>query len=716
MNIWPEKHLVITSFNVQSIWGKIDSVLDSLKENRSDICFLQETWLQSGDHNKVRTIRNKAKHYDYDLISCPRKNKKGGGIGFLYRKHLALTPVNVTRKSTFEVTEAVLRGSSLNFLRLCCIYRTGPRSKKFLVEFSKYLDILDSKHGEPIVCGDFNIHMHRPNLLYTKKFNELLAGKDYVQHVVGSTQKKNGLLDLVLTKTSYTSKIVSISNIPRIDHCTGSDHNLIKTVNNFEAMQSVKEKIQYRNYKNIDLENFKRDILNSKLCNPGDYVDVSNAVNVYDSCLTELINNHAPLISKFVNKDHSPWWNEACRDAQRKRRKAERNFHNNRTQANLKGYRGSKENYKNVINKTCQQFFYTKICARPINVKTSYKYINSLLSRDQGKGIFPSGEMNQNLANALSDHFESKSQNIYSGIQQNNRNYNANDVAALNDALLSSSSETTSKLKKFTPLNNNQIHDIVKSMNQTCCDLDPAPTSLILNCLDELLPIISFIVNQSIGNSEMPMSLKEALINPTLKKLNLDSEDVNNYRPISNLKFLSKIIEKCVYVQLNDYLQTNSLHAATQSGYRKYHSCETAVAKIHNDILTVINKNTHVVLLLLDLSSAFDTVDHNILLNKLENKFGIIDKALLWFKSYLTNRSYRTKVRDGYSSLRWLLSGVPQGSILGPILFTLYIKDLQTIALIDNFHIHSYADDTQIYTEFIVNVTCIVIYAQLIIV
>ncbi len=221
-----------------------------------------------------------------------------------------------------------------------------------------------------------------------------------------------------------------------------------------------------------------------------------------------------------------------------------------------------------------------------------------------------------------------------------------------------------------------------------------------MECLPALLPILSYIINTSLQSCTFPQKLKEALVRPSMKNTDMDSESLKNYRPISNLAFLSKIIEKCVAIQLTSYLEDNKLLSRYQSGYRKYHSCETATTRIHNDILVMCDSNSKVVLLLLDLSAAFDTVSHKQLLKKLQNMYGINDDALLWFKSYLSHRSFIVKIKNSCSDREELNIGVPQGSILGPLLFILYTKDLDIIARTHGFEIHFYADDTQLYFTF----------------
>jgi hypothetical protein len=173
-----------------------------------------------------------------------------------------------------------------------------------------------------------------------------------------------------------------------------------------------------------------------------------------------------------------------------------------------------------------------------------------------------------------------------------------------------------------------------------------------------LLPMICKIVNLSLELGSVPSSLKSAVLKPLLKKPSLNHEVLRNYRPISNLKAISKIIEKIVSVQLNQYLNMNNLHVSMQSAYKKFHSCETALLRVKNDVLQAIDNR--VAILLLDLSAAFDTVDHHILINRPRTKFGICGKALSWFKSYLSDRSQFVSINNSQSDTLHLNCGVPQ--------------------------------------------------------
>uniref|UniRef100_A0A671VYM4 Reverse transcriptase domain-containing protein n=1 Tax=Sparus aurata TaxID=8175 RepID=A0A671VYM4_SPAAU len=251
----------------------------------------------------------------------------------------------------------------------------------------------------------------------------------------------------------------------------------------------------------------------------------------------------------------------------------------------------------------------------------------------------------------------------------------------------------------FPEVSQQGVEDIIRKMKPSTCALDPFPTALVKTNISIISPLITTVINYSIQAGHVPPVLKTAIIRPILKKLSLDPEILANYRPISNLPFLSKVLEKAVSARLQDHLKQNNLFERFQSGFRSAHSTETALMRVTNDLLMTADAGSPSLLILLDLSAAFDTVDHCILLNRLHHTIGLTDTALDWFHSYLTDRTEYVSIGGARSGTHTVTCGVPQGSVLGPTLFTLYMLPLGQIIHHFGVPFHCYADDTQLYIK-----------------
>ncbi len=225
----------------------------------------------------------------------------------------------------------------------------------------------------------------------------------------------------------------------------------------------------------------------------------------------------------------------------------------------------------------------------------------------------------------------------------------------------------------------------------------PLQTWLSKRCAVDLAPYLTTLFNLSLRTATFPASMKIATVKPLLKKINLDNCDIKNYRPVSNLTFISKLLERAVSKQIMDYLENNSLLPTCQSAYRVAHSTETALLKIFSDLTLAADSGQISLVACLDLSAAFDCVDHEILIQRLHREFGMAAPVTSWIASYLHDRKQFIKCTNSSSMLRTLNCGVPQGSVLGPLLFLIFTADIERIVRSRGLSAHVYADDIQAY-------------------
>lgn len=241
------------------------------------------------------------------------------------------------------------------------------------------------------------------------------------------------------------------------------------------------------------------------------------------------------------------------------------------------------------------------------------------------------------------------------------------------------------------------VRSVIRSSRTKSCMLDPIPTVLVKKCIDVLVCPITAIINSSLMTGVFPTQFKHGVVTPIIKKKDLDPDILKNYRPITNLSFVSKVTERVVSNQLHQYLQVNDLYARMQSAYRPNHSTETALLRVHNDICLALDDNNDFILVLLDLSSAFDMVNHQILLGRLQKRYGVNGTVLDWLESYLSGRMQSVRIGNETSEPVCLKRGVPQGSVLGPSLFSLYVAPIEDIVESYGLTCAVYADDTQLY-------------------
>ncbi len=270
---------------------------------------------------------------------------------------------------------------------------------------------------------------------------------------------------------------------------------------------------------------------------------------------------------------------------------------------------------------------------------------------------------------------------------------------SLTQDLQPTTSTAQTPIFSFCPLTEAEVSKLLLSSHPTTCPLDPIPSHLLQAISPTLLPALTHIINTSLLTGIFPTAFKQARVTPLLKKPTLNTSLIENYRPVSLLPFIAKTLERVVFNQVSLFLSQNNKLDAKQSGFRSGHSTETALLSVTEALRIAKANSKSSVLILLDLSAAFDTFNHQILLFTLSS-LDITGIPLRWFESYLTGRSFKVAWGGEVSKAHQLVTGVPQGSVLGPppLLHIHYITG--PIIQAHGFSYHFYADDTQLYLSF----------------
>ena len=345
--------------------------------------------------------------------------------------------------------------------------------------------------------------------------------------------------------------------------------------------------------------------------------------------------------------------------------------------------------YRSAIDEAKTGYYVGKVQECAGDQKKLFEIIKSLtkpLKQEQ----YPDSDSLKDLADAFGDFFIMKIQKIRTKLDsQDPEPITIPRVPVKEEDMLLSSQ----------PLTEDDVRKLIKQSPNKQCSSDPIPTWLLKECLDSLLPVITLLVNKSLQIGYFPEEWKNALVKPLLKKLGLELV-FPSFRPVSNLQFISKLAEKASVNQLSGHMNKVRSLPLGQSAYRPFHSTETALLKVQSDILLNMDDQKVTLLVMLDRSAAFDTIDHSILLETLGSGFGVGGTALKWFTSYLSQRTQQVQIKGTLSEKKQLTTGVPQGSCLGPVLFTIYVADLFQIIEKHLPEAQGYADDHQVYLSF----------------
>ena len=688
-----ESRLNFCSINTQSIRNKTIEFHEFVLQQNLDIVAISETWLRPDDNAIIAELTP----VGFSFLHVPRQGKQGGGVGLLYRSDISICQKNDhVQYVTFESIHMEVTCNSKS-VRLVNVYRSGRDNKgnsvafgQFLNEFEDMIEDLLFNPSDIVICGDFNVHVDNSSDVNASKFISVLESHNLIQHVKEPTHTRGHCLDLVLTRTS--SDVISEVWV----HPGLSDHYGVMAQLNLTKKPLLSTTLTTRNLKQIDPNKFSSDVDTSFSNFNFENVTVESAVRYYESSLIDILNKHAPISTRSVRlRPSSPWFNEGIREARQSRRRLERKWHRTKSTTDRELYNQQKNVVCRLVNKAKTSHYSLKIEETKGDQKRLFNIVNGLLN-NRSKPVLPSfsSETDEELAFRFSKYFSEKIANIRLMFRPSTQ-----VGVRCGHELSPGASKNITCLNIFSPASVDEIKEFIMKSNNKSCELDPVPVSLIKACVNSVTPFITSVVNKSFSAGVFPDNLKVSHIRPLLKKTGLDKENLCNYRPISNLKFLSKILERVVCVRIQKHANENSLGDVFQSAYKPNHGVETALLCVHSDIMCALDNGEVCAVVLLDLSAAFDTVDHNVLLLRLENELGIHGKALNWFESYLSRRPQHVRIGTSNSKPFYQEYSVPQGSVLGPILFTVYTCPLRDVILKHNIQYHFYADDTQLYVR-----------------
>ena len=653
------------------------------------IIALAETWLTS-DSEHLCNLPGYKYHGNF------RKNRVGGGVGFLVRSMVAfkaredLDLFNDHIETTFiEIPYSCIDLNTRTRALVGVIYRPpGANLDSFLTSLVALLNQLRVENKTCYLMGDFNINlMNHDSHSQTNGFLDLMY-----------TNAFHPLINKPTRITSYSSTLIdnifhnsfSSNQLSGILYTDISDHLPVFVLSR-TGMVPYEEPVsfEYRRFNDRSIGRFRELLQGFNWQELYNKSDSESAYNFFIENIQSMYNTSFPLTLKLRNpKKKKPWISVAIKKSISKKNKLYKKYHRIPTLLNEIAYKTYKNNLNRLIQVSKKLYYNNALDEHKSNLKRTWQILKEIVGLPDKSALSKAFVVNdrevtdpKEIANSLNEYFVNVGTNLASSIPHSNLNPT--------DRIDSSPSSIY-----LVPVVEGEVLRCLSQLKDGSAGHDSLKPSVIKLCKESLVTPLTFIYNMSITEGCVPNSLKYAYVTPVFKSG--DQGLMNNYRPISVLPVFSKILEKLIFNRLYSFVADKDYLSINQYGFRRGLSTEMALIMAIDKITQAIENREHCIGLFLDLKKAFDTVDGDILLKKLYC-YGIRGNALKWFNSYLTNRTQSVKYFNSISNKLPVTMGVPQGSILGPLLFILYVNDMPKV--LQNAKPIIFADDTTLFVS-----------------